>query len=297
MLLFLSGGATAIAGGFSETYAAMQMAGLLVAGAIFFMDGAELVRRRVLALLAAGFVGSLFSAILLLVAPGNEARIASSFNRPSAPTPGTWLSFAILSFRFTLDSAYRSISSPPALAVFFLPLLLAFRRHDSASDPSAREPQRGPQPCNSIDSRSCRWFVPDLLLSRAERLCCRIYPRRLSSAASPVHHSSICIFLLRLRLDLFSRGFLPRASPVATGARPAISDLGLETDRRSHCGRAFSSPPGRHGALDPPFGPMPPSGISRIDKFGSPSKQGLAKSPCNRYPTPDMMQEAGSSTV
>ena len=137
-LLFLSGGATAIAGGFSETYAAMQMAGLLVAGAIFFMDGAELVRRRVLALLAAGFVGSLFSAILLLVAPGNEARISSSFNRPSAPTPGTWLSFAILSFRFTLDSAYRSISSPPALAVFFLPLLLAFRRHDSASDPSAR---------------------------------------------------------------------------------------------------------------------------------------------------------------
>jgi hypothetical protein len=103
------------------------------------IDRADPFKRRVLPLLAAGFAGSVLAALLLVLAPGNEARIASSVSQAVAPAARTWFSFVNSSLRFGFDSILTSTfgSRSTALAAFVLPAILAFKLHDRRTEASA----------------------------------------------------------------------------------------------------------------------------------------------------------------
>ena len=75
-----------------------------------------------------------------MLAPGNEARIASSVSRAIAPAPSSWLSFVKLSLRFGFDSVLISVfgSRPTTAAALVLPALLAFKLHSQEANASFR---------------------------------------------------------------------------------------------------------------------------------------------------------------
>jgi hypothetical protein len=139
IFLILSACLTFIAGGFSETYAALQMGGLFLAIFACLISSQDLPK-RILPLLAAGFAGAILAAFVLILAPGNEARIASGVSRAIAPAPHTWMSFLKLSLRFGFDSVLYSIFNSwftTATAVLVLSAVVAFKLHSQEVGPSS----------------------------------------------------------------------------------------------------------------------------------------------------------------
>jgi Family of unknown function (DUF6056) len=137
--IILAASLTFIAGGFSETSAALQLASLFLGIVACFIGSANSFKRKVLPLLAAGFAGAILAAFVLILAPGNEARIASSVSQAIAQAPRTWMSFLKLSLHFGFDSVLISILTSwftTATAALVLCAVVAFKLHSQAVDPS-----------------------------------------------------------------------------------------------------------------------------------------------------------------
>jgi hypothetical protein len=125
-VLGVSGLVTFVAGGFSETYAALQLVALSLG--VLASLAKPIAGRKAAPVLVAGLIGSLLSALVLTSAPGNAARVASSAARAAAAAPGTWLSLALLSVQFGLRSIASSLSAAhgvTAAAAIVLPALVA----------------------------------------------------------------------------------------------------------------------------------------------------------------------------
>lgn len=125
-VLGVSGLVTFVAGGFSETYAALQLVALSLG--VLASLAKPSAGRKAVPVLIAGLIGALLSAVVLASAPGNAARVASSAARAAAAAPGTWLSLALLSVQFGLRSIASSLSAAhgvTAAAAFMLPAVVA----------------------------------------------------------------------------------------------------------------------------------------------------------------------------
>jgi len=123
-VMVISAGLTFVAGGFSETYAALQMCGLALG--IVACVARRQISRKVMSVLVAGFAGSILSAAVFLVAPGNEARIATSAAETINEPPKSWLALIQLSIRFAIDSILGSVwaSRPTNALALVLPAVL-----------------------------------------------------------------------------------------------------------------------------------------------------------------------------
>jgi hypothetical protein len=132
-MLLVAAGIPCVAAGFSETYTALQGGGLSLAilGA-FAASKNTLYGKRLLPFLIAGWCGTVLGVIILISAPGNQARIATSIDLSQTPPPGDWVSLITLAVRFTLKSIWVTLSQAwltvagsvvlPALLSFNLPL-------------------------------------------------------------------------------------------------------------------------------------------------------------------------------
>jgi len=137
--IILATSLTFIAGGFSETAAALQLAGLFLGIVACLIGSANSFKRKVLPLLAAGFAGAILAAFVLILAPGNEARVASGVSQAIAPAPRTWMSFLKLSLHFGFDSVLISILTSwftTATAALVLSAVVAFKLHSQEVDAS-----------------------------------------------------------------------------------------------------------------------------------------------------------------
>ena len=117
---------TFVAGGFSETYATLQMSALFVAMVPCFKSHTKSCKRARLVLIG-GLVGSILSAIILLVSPGNEERVEASAVQAVTAAPRSLLSLLELSAGFGTDSVQYSIGASrlTVALVFVVPALIA----------------------------------------------------------------------------------------------------------------------------------------------------------------------------
>jgi hypothetical protein len=136
--LALSAGLTWFAGGFSETYAAVQAAALVV----FLLATVSLAKaesRRVgAAILAAGLAGALVALVMILAAPGNAVRMNLMPERLDLPA------LAFLSLRYSLTFAAKALLNAPTsfLAAILAPGLLAVTFSASNANFPAARPSR-----------------------------------------------------------------------------------------------------------------------------------------------------------
>jgi len=122
MMYFGMGLASFLIGGFSETTVALQT-GIFALALIGVCSAHKkgIPRRRILILLGIGFVSTLLSMLVLIIAPGNIVRQAL------LPPPPNLITLVTLSLRFALDFSRDSLKSlplPTALSLI-LPMLLA----------------------------------------------------------------------------------------------------------------------------------------------------------------------------
>lgn len=120
--LLLSAVITFVAGGFSETYVTMQTTILLVAVLVCLLTKSTACKRSVLPLLVAGLVGSVLAMVVMIAAPGNEAR-QSRF--PPSPELLPLVGLSIISALYFIR---QSILTSPWIVINALvfPALLAF---------------------------------------------------------------------------------------------------------------------------------------------------------------------------
>jgi hypothetical protein len=115
-------GLTAIAGGFSEMYVAMQTAAFLIAIVVFRTISSDDRKHHITNLLLAGLLGSIVSMAVIFFAPGNEIRQALTPDSPGVfSVIGLSLYYAI---RFIGKSIL--ISPLPTSLALFLPALITF---------------------------------------------------------------------------------------------------------------------------------------------------------------------------
>jgi hypothetical protein len=79
----VAGALTLVAGGFAETYVALQTSALIIALIVGFAGRKSAFRERLTPLLVAALVGSLIAMTIIFIAPGNKVRQA-----PFPPPPG-----------------------------------------------------------------------------------------------------------------------------------------------------------------------------------------------------------------
>jgi len=124
-LLVLSGGVSFIAGGFSETAAAVQLAALFLALVVAKLALPAAAKRRVLPAVIAATAGSLLAMVVVVIAPGNEVRQAYF------PQPPSLLSLTWPSSYYALGFMARTVLRSPWEVLLSLagPAFLAFKLH------------------------------------------------------------------------------------------------------------------------------------------------------------------------
>ena len=114
----LSFALTYVAGGFSETYTALQLAALVLALAIFLINRRGSSQRGDLSFLCFGLLGAALSFVTVIAAPGNSYRQAFY---PSPPPPPGLLRISLTSFSaffsHLFDSAPKVLSLIGTLAI------------------------------------------------------------------------------------------------------------------------------------------------------------------------------------
>ncbi|MFQ5923803.1 MAG: DUF6056 family protein [Anaerolineales bacterium] len=110
-----------VAGGFSETYVSMQIAGLLALSAASFVPRWQRNLSPIRGVVLAGLAGSLLSLLAIVGAPGNQVR------RSLMPDPGNLLSIVGWSIRHAFAFVAKSIIGAPvtSLLAMALPLCAA----------------------------------------------------------------------------------------------------------------------------------------------------------------------------
>ncbi|MBN1995842.1 MAG: hypothetical protein JW953_24360 [Anaerolineae bacterium] len=125
-LVVISAGFTFMAGGFSETYVALQTGMLLLAVVICLIGVPTAAKRIALPLLIAGLIGSVLALVVVVIAPGNQVRQS----HVGSPTNNAYSLIALsllYTFQFIKESLLRS---PLTVMVSFLfPLLFSFQWH------------------------------------------------------------------------------------------------------------------------------------------------------------------------
>ena len=122
MMYLGMGVASFFIGGFSETTVALQTGVFALALIGVWCAYKKGIPRRVIILLGVGFVSTLLSMLVLIIAPGNIVRQAL------LPPPPNLITLVTLSLRFALDFSRGSLKSlplPTALSLI-LPMLLAY---------------------------------------------------------------------------------------------------------------------------------------------------------------------------
>src|SRR5262249_44601224 len=153
LFLILSACFTFFAAGFSETYTALQGGGLFLA-TLASIKSRNLSVKRILPFLVAGSVGAMLAAVILICAPGNEARIAEeSVSGLLSPPSRHWFSLIKLSVHFGLDSVMFAVfkSWPTVASTLVLPAFLAFKLHGEGKESSA--------PSKSTSKQLGKWLV------------------------------------------------------------------------------------------------------------------------------------------
>ena len=109
-----------VAGGFSETYDALQLSALMCVLLAFLVFGSPTTRRNLLPLCAAGLLGSALALAIVFVAPGNKVRAASFPPPPHLPA------LIRLSLQLTGNFLQDSLSRYPVgvLAAVLIPAAL-----------------------------------------------------------------------------------------------------------------------------------------------------------------------------
>jgi hypothetical protein len=131
-LMVLGGCLTFIAAGFSESFAASQCLGLLLAFILSLAAGQDnLFGRNTRTFLFIGLVGAALGAGLVLVAPGNDARMAEAIAVGlTSPPSRTWIALVKSSMLFGLDALkiacqpWRFVGTAacvPAILAFTIP--------------------------------------------------------------------------------------------------------------------------------------------------------------------------------
>ena len=131
-LMVLGGCLTFIAAGFSESFAASQCLGLLLAFILSVAAGRDnLFGRNTRTFLFIGLVGAGLGAGLVLVAPGNDARMAEAIAvGVTSPPSRTWIALVKTSMLFGLDALkiacqpWRFVGTAacvPAILAFTIP--------------------------------------------------------------------------------------------------------------------------------------------------------------------------------
>jgi hypothetical protein len=128
-LIVLGGFLTFVAAGFSESFAVLEGAALSLALFLSFAaDQESLLGTKGRLILFVGLVGAMLGGALVLVAPGNNSRIAEELSGGLTTSPaGTWIALLKLSIHFGLDSI--AIACTPrgfVIAIACLPAVLAF---------------------------------------------------------------------------------------------------------------------------------------------------------------------------
>lgn len=169
------------AAGFNETYAAFQTAALLTAcAACLSAGGRAALRKTVLPLACAGLAGSLVAAAVVLLAPGNEVRLAALAGvRPRLDL----LDVA----RVSLESAFRFVTaehkySPTPLlttASLLLPALLALNL-----------PARSDETAHDADNFTLRALLISPVVVFALVLSCFV-PAVYAASVSPPYRAQV----------------------------------------------------------------------------------------------------------
>lgn len=123
--IFVSGGLAFIAGGFSETYVALQTCLLLVAILACRTSANKTLRWALQPLLIAGIIASVAAAVVILLAPGNKVRQAFY------PAHPAWLVIFKTSFEHAFNFIIGEHNYPGTrlvrAAALLLPAVLAFQ--------------------------------------------------------------------------------------------------------------------------------------------------------------------------
>jgi Family of unknown function (DUF6056) len=146
-LMLLGSFLTFIAAGFSESFAFLEGAALSLAVFLSFAaDQNSLLGKKNRMFLFAGLVGAILGAALVLVAPGNNSRIAEELTGGIATSPArTWFGVLKLSSQFAVDSIANACSPKRFVAAMAtLPALLALmvpaeHKMNPAMPPSVKE--------------------------------------------------------------------------------------------------------------------------------------------------------------
>lgn len=119
--LGLSAGITFVAGGFSETYAAMQVAAVLILLLLVIVFGRGVARSYRIAALSSALAGALLALILMVTAPGNAVRMSYMPDRLSFPALAFW------SARHAAAFSVKSLLMAPlsSLSALLVPGLLS----------------------------------------------------------------------------------------------------------------------------------------------------------------------------
>lgn len=153
-LALLGGTLTFVAAGFSESFAVLQLVGLILA---LFLSVAlrpqGLLSKECQVFLLIGLIGAILGAALLVIAPGNDARMAeASAVGLLSPPSRSWFIWVKTSARFGLDS--MMIACRPwrfvAMAACF-PAVLAFTLTGKSESPS-------PNSIHVTESAKCMAF-------------------------------------------------------------------------------------------------------------------------------------------
>jgi hypothetical protein len=128
---FFAAGLPFVAAGFSETYTALQVGGLSLAVLASAASKNTSRGKRLLPILIAGWCGTILGALILISAPGNQARIAVEITESPTPPPGDWISLIRLAVRFALKSIWVTLSQawPTVAGMLVLPMLLSLTLH------------------------------------------------------------------------------------------------------------------------------------------------------------------------
>lgn len=157
--IFFSVSLAFIAGGFSETYVALQTCLLLVAVVACQTSANKTLRRTLLPLLIAGLVASVTAAIIILLAPGNKVRQA--FYPPHPAWPVIFKTSLEHALGFIIGEHNYPGTRLVRAAALLLPMVLGFQwpPRERESKPTALQHM----------SRGAQWLL--LLLSPIIALC------------------------------------------------------------------------------------------------------------------------------